>query len=191
MRDRLRRNGSMTHHVALTWLIARAAGVSAYVLLTVSSLAGLMMSGRLFKNDLRNASILEAHRFLALLGLMFVALHGFALAVDTVAPVALKALVIPGAASFRPLSTATGVIAAELWLVVFVSFRLRRFIGVRRWRILHYTTFAVFGLATVHTLYTGTDSNRPWLMYMAQASVGLVAAATTWRIVTARRFAQG
>ena len=42
-------------------------------------------------------------------------------------------------------------------VVIYVSFSLRRRIGVRNWRRLHYLTFAVFGAATVHGLAAGTD----------------------------------
>ena len=44
--------------------------------------------------------------------------------------------------------------------VIYVSFSLRRRIGVRNWRRLHYLTFAVFGAATVHGLAAGTDRGR-------------------------------
>ena len=38
-----------------------------------------------------------------------------------------------------------------------LSFRARRWIGQRGWRLLHYTSFAAFGLALMHALYAGTD----------------------------------
>jgi DMSO/TMAO reductase YedYZ heme-binding membrane subunit len=38
-----------------------------------------------------------------------------------------------------------------------VSFRLRKRIGPRGWRRLHYASFAAFGLAVAHALTAGTD----------------------------------
>ena len=57
----------------------------------------------------------------------------------------------------------------------------RRRIGARAWRRLHWLTYAVFGLATVHGLAAGTDSGRPWALALYGGAVGAVAAATGWR----------
>ncbi|MGZ4409850.1 MAG: hypothetical protein ACXVY6_13870, partial [Gaiellaceae bacterium] len=50
-----------------------------------------------------------------------------------------------------------GVIAAWFSLMLALSFRARSWIGQRGWRLLHYTSFAAFGLALMHALYAGTD----------------------------------
>ncbi len=50
-----------------------------------------------------------------------------------------------------------GVIAGWLSLMLALSFRARRWIGHRGWRLLHYASFAAFGLALLHALAAGTD----------------------------------
>ena len=72
------------------------------------------------------------------------------------------------------------MLAAELMVVIYVSFSLRRRIGVRNWRRLHYLTFAVFAAATVHGLAAGTDR---WAFGLYAGSVAAVAGLTAWRIV--------
>jgi predicted ferric reductase len=176
----------MAHQAALSWLVARASGVTAYVLLTISVCAGIMMSGRVFRENLRNASIMETHRYVSLLGMVFIGVHVVALTLDKVAPVPLLAVFVPGEATFRPLWTSAGVVAAELWVAIHLSFRIRPRIGVPAWRAIHYLTFLVFALATVHSLYVGTDSNQLWMTWMVEGSVALVAGATTWRFVHGR-----
>ena len=56
-------------------------------------------------------------------------------------------------------------------LVIYASFSLRRRIGVRNWRRLHYLTFGVFGAATVHGLAAGTDR---WALPLYAGSVAAV-----------------
>jgi DMSO/TMAO reductase YedYZ heme-binding membrane subunit len=168
------------------WILARASGFTAYGLLTASVLAGLVLKTRPFGKALRPATVTDLHRFLSLLGLSMLAIHGAALALDRAADVSLAALVVPGLTSYRPLWTGLGVIAAELMLLIVVSFSVRRLIGTRTWRRLHWATYVVFGAATAHGIAAGTDSGRPWALGVYLSAVGAVAAATAWRALAPR-----
>lgn len=170
------------------WVLARASGLLAYALLTASVLAGLVLKARPFGTTPRPAVVTDLHRFLALLGLGALSLHGLALLLDTVVPISLADLLVPGIAPYRPLATGLGVLAAELLLVVYVSFSLRKRIGTRAWRRLHWATYPIFALATVHGLAAGTDSGTTWALGLYGAATGAVLAATAWRVlVPARR----
>lgn len=163
------------------WLLARAGGLSAYVLLTCSVLAGLTLKSRPFGRALRAGAVTDVHRFLALLGLGMLALHGLALALDHTVHMPVAALVVPGLSPYRPLAVALGVLACELMALVVVSFPLRRRIGMRNWRRLHWATYLLFLLATVHGLAAGTDSAQPWAHGLYLGAVGAVVFATAWR----------
>jgi len=121
------------------------------------------------------------HRFLALLGLGAVAAHGLVLTLDRTVRMPLAALVVPGLSPYRPLAVGIGTLAAVLMLLIYVSFSLRRRIGTRNWRRLHYLTFGVFAAATVHGLAAGTDR---WAFGLYAGSVALVTGLTAWRILT-------
>ena len=166
------------------WLLARASGLTAYAALTASVLAGLVLKSRPFRR-LRPASVTETHRFLAVLALGAVAIHGVTLLLDHTVQLSPLALVVPGQSPYRPVAVAAGVLGAELMLLVFVSFSLRRRIGTRNWRRLHWATYAVFAAATGHGLAAGTDSGRPWALALYLAAIGSVVAATTWRALGA------
>ena len=165
------------------WILARASGLTAYVLLTLSVLAGLAVKSRPFGKAVKPASATDTHRFLALLGLGALALHGGALLLDKTVRLPFAALFVPGASPYRPLATAFGVLAGELMVLVYASFSVRRRIGVKNWRRLHYATYAVFAAATVHGLASGTDSGRPWALGVYLGALGAVAAATAFRIL--------
>jgi sulfoxide reductase heme-binding subunit YedZ len=165
------------------WTLARASGLTAYLLLTASVLAGLLLKARPFGKALRPAAVTDVHRFLSLLALGALAVHGVTLALDRAAPISLPALFVPGLAGYRPLWTGLGVLAGELMALVVLSFRLRSRIGARNWRRLHYATFAAFVLAAAHGLAAGSDSGRPWALDLYLGSIGAVVAATAWRVL--------
>jgi DMSO/TMAO reductase YedYZ heme-binding membrane subunit len=165
------------------WLLARASGLTAYVLLTASVLAGLVLKSRPFRG-LKPAAVTDTHRFLALLGLGAIGLHGVTLLLDSTIHLTPAALLVPGASPYRPVPVGIGVLAAELMLVVYASFALRRRIGTRNWRRLHWATYAIFGAATAHGLAAGTDTPQPWAFGIYLGAIGSVVAATAWRAFT-------
>jgi predicted ferric reductase len=166
------------------WFLARASGLTAYVLMTLSVLAGLTVKSRPFGRAVNAAAVTDTHRFLSLLVLGAVAIHGSALMLDRTIHTGLTALLVPGLASYRPVATALGVLSMEAAVVIVVSFRLRKRIGFRAWRRLHWATYAVFAAATAHGLAAGTDAARPFVFALYLGAVFAVAAATTWRALT-------
>ena len=168
------------HHDPTFWLLARAAGLTAYAVLTLSLLAGLVLKSRPFVR-LRAATVAEVHKTLALTGLGALALHAIALVLDTTVKVSPAALFVPGLVAYRPAAVAAGVVAAWLMVLITASFRVRKRIGVRMWRRLHWFTYALFGLATVHGITAGTDTAQPWARDLYLGALGSVVAATAWR----------
>lgn len=167
-------------HDPTFWILARATGIVAYGALAATIVAGLVLKGRPIR-ALRPASVMDLHRFLSLLGLMAVGLHGAALFLDETIEIPAAGFLVPGLVPYRPLWTGIGVLTAELMLVIHLSFRWRQRIGVRVWRRLHFATYAVFVGATLHGLLAGTDSSRRWMLGAYAATVGLVLALTGWR----------
>jgi DMSO/TMAO reductase YedYZ heme-binding membrane subunit len=165
------------------WLLARSSGLLAYALLTASVLAGLIVKARPLGRSVSPAAIVDFHRFLALLGLGALVLHGAALVLDDAVDIGLGALLVPGASPYRPLATALGVLAAELMVLIYLSFSQRRRIGAKAWRALHWLTYLVFALATLHGLAAGTDSGRTWALALYGAAVGAVLGAFAWRLL--------
>ena len=163
------------------WLLARASGLTAYVLLTSSVLAGLTVKSKPLGRRIKAAVATDAHRFLALLALGAVALHGLVLTLDQTIRMPLAGLLVPGQSPYRPLAVGIGVLAAELMILIYTSFSLRRRIGARNWRRLHYLTFGVFAAATVHGLAAGTDN---WAFGLYAGSVASVVGLTAWRVLT-------
>ena len=58
------------------WLLARASGLTAYALLTTSVLAGLTVKSKPLGARVKAATATDVHRFVALLALGAIAVHG-------------------------------------------------------------------------------------------------------------------
>lgn len=170
------------------WILARSSGLVAYALLGGAVLAGLVLKARPFGTRVKPAAVADVHRFLTELGLGALSLHALALVLDRTVQIGIAALLLPGAAPYRPLWTGLGVLAAELLVVVYASFSLRKRIGPRTWRRLHWATYLIFALATLHGLATGSDSGSVWALSLYGAATGAVLAAAAWRtLVPARK----
>lgn len=163
------------------WIEARASGMLAFVLLTVSVVAGLVLKSRPFGNGLKPATVTDVHRFLALLCLGATAIHGAALVLDASVHITIVDLLVPGLAPYRPLWVGLGIVAVELMVLVYVSFSQRKRIGARNWRRLHWSTYGIFAALLVHGLMSGTDTAEPWARGIYVGAVGVVVTATAWR----------
>lgn len=168
------------------WVLARAAGLTAYALLTCSVLFGLVLRSRPFGKKVKAPTMLDIHRLTALLALSALAAHGLGLLLDTTVRIDIVGLFVPGRIPYRPLWTGVGIVTAELTVIVAASFRFRKRIGMKNWRRLHWVTYGLFAGATAHGLLSGSDSSRPWAQLVYLVAIGAVVLATTWRILTVR-----
>ena len=123
------------------------------------------------------------HRFAGVLVGAFVGIHVLALLVDTYVPFSLTQVLVPGTSSYRPLATALGVVALELLAALAIANRYRKRLSYRFWRRTHYLNFAVWSLALVHGITSGTDSGTPWAVLLYGVAAGSVAGLLVWRVL--------
>lgn len=145
------------------WYVARSAGISAFLLLTLSMWLGLGISSRIFDGLLDRPWVYEVHKFSSLLALGFVGLHMLGLLLDPYINYTLVSVLIPGASAYRPVATAWGVLGMYGAVFIIGSFYVRDSIGYRTWRLIHYGTFLLFVVVLVHGLFAGTDSSATWM----------------------------
>jgi sulfoxide reductase heme-binding subunit YedZ len=170
----------------VTWYVARAGGMLGFVLLTVSVLLGLALSGRARLARWPRFALEDVHRFAGILAGVFLVVHGGALLLDGYVPFSLADVLVPGIAPYRPFWTAIGVVAAELLAALAVTNALRGTIPYATWRRLHVLNFAVWGLALLHGVGAGTDSDRAWALALYAGATAAVVAATAWRVLRAK-----
>ena len=141
--------------VPVAWIVARAAGLVAFGLLTLSVWLGLGMSTRILGPRRQKTCSGGTGRSCGPGCPCSASSRRGSLRPGP--PFRPRSGPRPFAASWRPAAIAAGVVAGWLSLMLAVSFRLRKWIGQRGWRRLHYASFAAFGLALAHALMAGTD----------------------------------
>jgi hypothetical protein len=173
-------------HAPVAWYVARAAGLVSFGLLTLSVWLGLAMSTRLLK-PARQKALFGWHQTLAWTGLSMLALHAGALLFDPTLHFRLASVLVPFASPWRPGAVAAGVVAGWLTLMLAGSFRLRKWIGQKGWRRLHYASFAAFVLALGHALASGIDLNGGGGPIVVALAAGPVIWLTLYRVLVPRK----
>jgi hypothetical protein len=176
------------------WYLSRAAGFTAYLLLFASVALGIATSTRLGRRIMAQNATFDIHRFLSLLALAFTAFHVYILLGDGYFNYNLIQLTAPFLSPYRTWQVAAGTFSLYALVLIVLSFYLRRWIGYRSWRALHFVTFALYAGATLHGITAGSDTMQAWArgLYLVTGAVvlGLIAFRLQHRIprdVFARR----
>lgn len=140
------------------WYVTRAAGLTSYILLWLSTVWGMAIPTKILSPAVEGTYSYDFHEFLSLLGLGFVLLHVIVLALDKYLPFSIWQLLIPFINSYRPLWVGLGIIGFYLFLLVTLTFYMRQSIGTRTFRSIHMLSLFGYLGATLHGLFAGTDS---------------------------------
>jgi sulfoxide reductase heme-binding subunit YedZ len=171
----------------LLWYTARAAGIVSLVFLSAVVVLGLLARMRVEGRRWPRFLTATVHRDLALLSLVFLSLHIVTAVVDPFTSLGLNAAVVPFGSYYRTFWLGLGTLAVELMLAVVVTSLARRWIGQRAWRAVHWLAYAVWPMAVLHGIGTGTDAFTLWSLAITVACVAAVAVALMWRIDFGRR----
>lgn len=169
------------------WYLSRASGFVAYLLLWGSVTWGLLLSTKTGRAWMRPPQLLDAHQFLSAVGMGFGGFHGFVLMGDRYVSFTLRAIIVPFGGSYEPLLVAMGQIALWLPLLLIASFHVRRHIGGRMWRRLHYASFAAFWLAFAHGLLLGSERTTVWANVLYATTASIVIFLTFYRVLATTR----
>lgn len=173
----------MTVWETVTWDVARAGGLTAYVLLTAAVIVGLALSLKYQSPHWPRLINSEWHNYLTLLGVIFLGVHVLAVAVDPYTHFGLSEILVPLASHYRPFWMALGIVGLYLGIAIGISTWLRPIIGYQLWRRLHVLTLVVYALATVHGIFTGTDTLTWWGWTLYVCSVVPVGILTAIRLL--------
>ena len=170
----------------LWWYIARASGMVAWVLITASVVWGLILSTRLTRRP-KPAWFLDLHRFLGGLSVVFVGVHLAGLVADNYTHFGLASLLVPLASAWHPVAVAWGVVGMYLLVAIEITSLLMRRLPRRLWRAVHFTSFGLFALTTIHALTAGSDAGNVAVQWFALGSCAVVAFLMLVRILSSRR----
>ncbi len=153
------------------WLIARASGITAYLLFWLLAMTGLLLSHP-WKHRIKllhPITRMRFHTLLAVFTLSFTALHIMTIVLDTYANVGLAGAFIPFRSAYRTIPVALGTTGLYAGLLTGLSARLKIGFGKRGWLNVHRFSVISLILIWIHAVYAGTDSSALSLMYLVTA----------------------
>jgi len=168
------------------WYLARATGVVALLLLTASVVLGVLDSQRYTAARWPRFAIDRVHRDVSLLVLVILVVHILTSVLDGFAPITLIDGVVPFTSAYRPLWLGLGALSFDILLAVAITSLLRRRLGYRSWRAVHWLAYASWPVAVFHDLGTGSDIKQGWMLAITVACVAVVVAAAVVRVLRAR-----
>jgi len=165
------------------WYTTRGSAIVTLLLLTIVVCLGILTAVRWRGRSWPSFLSTDLHRSLALISLIFLALHIITAVVDPFTALGWVAAVIPFGSPYRRLWLGLGVVALDLLIAVVVTSLVRDRIGLRNWRLVHWLAYGMWPIALIHGIGTGSDT-RAWWMIGVDIACGLaVAAAVVWRVI--------
>ena len=165
------------------WYATRAAGLVALLLLTASTLLGVLTAGRFSSPRWPRFLTVGLHRNIALLAGAFLVLHVVTIVVDSYTPIPLTAAFVPFASPYQRLWLALGAVALDLLIVLAATSLARARLGYRGWRLVHWCGYACWPVAVAHGAGAGTDERTLWGVGLTLGCVAVVAGAVAWRLL--------
>jgi hypothetical protein len=162
------------------WILGRATGVTAYLLLWVAVLAGLLLSSPA-RSRLGGSSVrrMRLHISLVLLAAGFTVFHVVVLATDRFAGVGWAGALFPLGAQYRPIGVTLGLLGAWLALLAGGSAAAAGRLPRRLWWPLHKAAVVALALVWVHGVLTGADTRPLRGLYLVTG--GVLVGAFLWR----------
>jgi ferredoxin-NADP reductase/DMSO/TMAO reductase YedYZ heme-binding membrane subunit len=152
---------------AIWWYVTRASAIIAWALMVISVIWGILLATRVMKPKDNPSWLLDLHRWLSGLSVVFVGIHMASLFIDTYAAFTLQDLFIPFHSQYQKIASlgawpiALGVICTYILIAVQVTSLMMKKLPRKYWKAIHYSSYALVLLVSFHAGWSGTDV-RAW-----------------------------
>jgi predicted ferric reductase len=168
------------------WYLSRSTGILAYILGWISTVAGLLITGRQAQQWPGVVQANDIHRQASLASLVMICIHAVVLLMDTYIGYTWQTLFIPSMTGpYAPIAVGLGQIALPIAVIVTLSAEWRSKIG-KAWRWIHVGAFFVYFAGALHSIFSGSDTRIPWIAAMYVVTISSVLFLTVYRIVYRR-----
>jgi len=173
------------------WFVSRGSGLA---LLAAFSATVVLGAAARTGSALKRWSRLvlgELHRTLALFCIAFLGLHVVTAITDPYVTIGWAATVLPFASPYRTLAVGLGALAVDLGGAVLITSLVRRRLGYRAWRAVHWLAYLAWPAAFWHSVTAGNDLRIWWVALLVWGCVAAVATAVIARLLLWRRGPDG
>ena len=147
----------------LWWYVTRSSAVIAWVLLVISVLWGILLSTRVLRMRDNPGWLLDLHRWVSGLSIVFVAFHMISLYLDKYAHFSIPNLLVPFNSTYTkvkslgPWPVALGVLCFYVMIAIQLSSLMMKRLPRTVWKAIHYSSYALVLVVSFHAGWTGTD----------------------------------
>ncbi len=166
------------------WYLSRASAFAALGLLWMSMLLGLLITDKMAKSWPGAPVAFALHEFASLLGLAFGLFHALILLGDHYINYTLAQILMPfGSVNYHPIWVGVGQIGFYTWAIISATFYIKKHIGNKAWKFIHYLSFFNFAIAVMHGIASGTDTSTAWAQTVYWIMGGSVLFFTAVRVI--------
>ena len=173
------------HGPSALWYATRGTGAIALVLLTVSVVLGVGEMRAWRPAGAPRFAIAAMHRTVSLLAVALLAVHVMTTVLDPFPPIGVLNAVVPFQTSYRPLWLGLGTVGSDLLVALVLTSLVRRRLGFRIWRGVHWFAYACWPVALLHGIGAGSDTKAAWMLALTLACVVAVSVAVIARLAAA------
>jgi sulfoxide reductase heme-binding subunit YedZ len=166
---------------SVLWYATRGAGIVSLLLITAVMVLGILTAIRWQVPSWPRFLTVGFHRNLALLSIVFLALHVVIAVIDPFTALGPIAALIPFGSPYRRLWLGLGVVAMDLGIALVLTSLVRTRLGQTAWRAVHWAAYAAWPLAMLHSIGTGSDTSALWMRLIYAACGAIVLGAVAWR----------
>jgi predicted ferric reductase len=144
---------------AIWWYVTRASAIIAWALMVISVMWGILLSTRVMKPKDSPGWLLDLHRWMSGLSVVFVGLHMFSLYVDSFAHFTIPDLFVPfhsqyvKVASLGPWPIALGVLCFYIMIAVQGTSLMMKKLPRKYWKAIHYSSYALVLVVSFHASF--------------------------------------
>jgi len=164
------------------WFANRGTGFVLLVLLTVSTLLGVLATARVSPRLWPRMLSQGLHRNVSLLAVTFLAAHITTAVVDTFVDIRWYDAFVPFVGKYMPVWLGFGALALDLIIAVTATSLLRHRMSHKPWRAVHVMAYGAWGLGLLHGLQMGTDAGTAWGAAINYSCIGVVLLAVVVRL---------
>lgn len=172
---------------AALWFLSRGSGLVLLALFSAVVVLGVATRTGSAPARWPRFAVAELHRTLSLFAISLLVLHVVTAILDPFVTIGWAATVLPFASPYQTLAISLGALAVDLAGAVLVTSLLRRRLGQRTWRAMHWLAYLAWPLACLHALTAGNDLGIWWVALTEIGSAVAVATAALARFFSRAR----
>jgi len=142
---------------SIWWDLTRASANVAWVLVLTIILWGVLLTTRVLRGLDRPAWLLDLHRWMGGLCIVFTGIHMASLVADTYVEFTPLSVLVPFTSDYRPWPVSLGVFGFWLLVIIQVTSLMKRRLSQKVWRGIHMTSYPLYVIIVIHALTAGSD----------------------------------